>query len=72
MRSVDDYAHQATRNDTGDREGNDPASIDPENHSPVDRLDITCAKTNTNGGTDNALGGGDGQGETGSQDDGDG
>lgn len=50
----------------------DPRAVGPCDHAPVDGLVVTSAETDTNGGTDNALGGGDGQGKTCSHDDCDG
>ncbi|GMF74439.1 unnamed protein product [Aspergillus oryzae] len=47
--------------DTSAREGDDPAHVDPGNHSPVDRSPGTVAKTNTNCRAGDTLGGGDGK-----------
>ena len=50
-RSVDDYAHQAPGDDTSDGEGNEPAKIDPCDHTPVDSSPGTRTETDSNGST---------------------
>ena len=60
-RSVDDNTSQATRDDTCDGEGNDPTTVDPGNHAPVDGAPGTGTETDTDSGTSNALSGGDGE-----------
>jgi len=69
-RGVDDDGHGAAGDDTGDWEGDEPAHVDPGNHSPVDSFDGSSAEGDTDGGTSDALSGGGGQGKTGSQNDG--
>ena len=58
-RSVDDDAHQAARNDTGDGEGDDPAEVNPGDHAPVDGAPCAGAETDADGGASDALRGGD-------------
>lgn len=53
--SIDDDSHQAARDDTGDRQGNNPASIDPGNHTPVDGPPGARAETHTDSGSGNTL-----------------
>ena len=60
-RSVDDDAADAARDDTGDGQRHHPAHVDPGNHAPVDRPPGTRAETDTDGGTGDTLGGGDGE-----------
>ena len=60
-RSVDDDTADAARDDTGNGQSDDPSHVDPRNHAPVDRPPGTGAETDTNGGTSDALSGGDGQ-----------
>lgn len=72
MGSVKEDAHETTREGSGDRDGHDPAHENPSDSSPVGRADITVAKRNANGGTDDAHGGGDGDAKLSGQDDGDG
>lgn len=60
-RCIDDDAHQTPRNDTGDGQGDDPAEVDPPDHTPVDGPPGAGAQTDTDGGTANALSGGDGK-----------
>lgn len=59
--SVEDDASKATAEDTGNGEGDDPTTVDPADHAPVDRAPGTGAETDTNDGTSDALGGGDGK-----------
>lgn len=70
--SVDDDTHEDTGNDTSNWEGNEPTGVAPSNHSPVDGPEITVAKSDTNDGTDNALSGGNWNGETGGHNNSDG
>lgn len=70
MRGINDDTHEAARNDTSNREGDDPAGVAPGNHAPVESPDITVAESDTHDGTDDALGSGDGKGKTGGHDDG--
>lgn len=58
-RSVDDNAHQATRNNTSAGEGDDPATVDPEDHTPVNGPPGSRAETDTDSGTRDTLSGGD-------------
>lgn len=60
-RSIDDDAADASRENAGDGKGDDPAHVDPGNHAPVDTPPGARAKTDTNGGASDALGGGDGE-----------
>lgn len=52
---VDDKGHQQTGDQTCARKGNNPASVDPKDHAPVDGAPITRAQANTDGSTRNAL-----------------
>lgn len=54
---VDDYTHQTTCNETSDGQGDEPTQVAPGDHSPIDRSPITVAKTDTDCGTDDTLGG---------------
>lgn len=69
-RGVDDNPNQATRDNTSNRQGNDPAHVDPGDHTPVDRPPGTVAETNTDSGTGDTLGGGNRQLELSRHDDG--
>jgi hypothetical protein len=60
-RSVDDEPSKAAGGNTGNWEGNNPTHVDPGNHAPVNGAPGTGAKTDTDGGTGDALGGGDGE-----------
>lgn len=60
-RGIDDDTTDDAGDDTGDGESDDPAHVDPGNHSPVDRAPSTRAETNTNRGTSDALSGRDGE-----------
>jgi len=68
-RRVDDNTNQATRDNTSNREGNDPAHVDPGDHAPVDRPPGTVAETNTDSGTGDTLGGRNRELELGGHDD---
>ena len=57
--SVDDESAHATGDDTGDRQGHDPTHVDPGHHAPIDGPPGAGAETNTDGGTSDALSGGD-------------
>lgn len=61
MRSKGDETHENTRDQTSSRDGNDPSKIDPGDHAPVDSTPVTVAETNTDNGTSDTLGGGDGK-----------
>lgn len=72
MRGVDQDPRQAPRNDTSDRQRDDPAKVDPRNHAPVDGPPRTSAETNTDGRTRDTLGSRDRESKTRGHDDGDG
>ena len=59
--SVDDEGHQAARDDTGTRQGDDPAAVDPADHAPVQGTPVAVAQTDADNGAGDALGGRDGQ-----------
>lgn len=61
VRGVSDGTHEAAGNDTGSGHGDDPTKVDPDNHAPVDRAPVAVAETDTDNGTSDALGGGDGK-----------
>ena len=55
-RSINDDTHQASRNDAGHRQSDEPAHVDPRHKAPVDGPPRTRAKTNTDSSASNALG----------------
>ena len=59
--SVEHNGAGDTTNGTSDGNCHDPGEDQETNSLPVDRLKSTVAKTDTNGGTSNAHGCGDGQ-----------
>lgn len=60
-RSINDNTHQTTRHDTRNRQRNDPTEVDPRNHAPVNGAPGAVAETHADGGTGDALRGGDGE-----------
>ena len=62
MRSVKNNAHGKTTNSTSNRDGHDPGEHKETDTLPVDSLDGTVAKTNTNSSTSDAHGCRDGKG----------
>lgn len=60
-RSVDDESHQATGDDTGHGESDDPAHVDPGDHAPVNSPPGTGAETDADSRASNALRGRDGE-----------
>ena len=66
---VDRERHYAAGDDGGGRQCDEPGTIRPSDHTPIDSLVVTGAEANTNGGTDDALGGRDWQGEAGGHND---
>lgn len=58
---VKSKSHKATTNQTRDGDGDDPREEQETNTLPVDSLEGTVAKTDTNGGTSDAHGCGDGE-----------
>ena len=69
---VDNKPHKTPRNNTRDGQREDPATIDPPNHPPVDCLPGTRAETHGDSGTRDALCRRDREGEARGQDDSDG
>lgn len=67
-RSVDNEAHENTRDNTSAREGDEPPEVNPGNHTPVDSPPITIAETNAHSSTGDALCGRNGELETSSHD----
>ncbi len=61
VRSVEQETHQAATDETGNRDGHDPGEDEETNSLPVDSLEGTVAETNTDGGTSDTHGGGDGK-----------
>lgn len=59
-RSIDDQAHKYPRQDTCDWERDDPTTVDPSDHTPIDCPPITRAQADTDGSTGNTLSSGDG------------
>lgn len=72
MRRVQRHNHQQTRDQTSTRQGDDPTAEDETDLLPVDGLEVEVAERNTNGGTSQTLCSGDGESETGSEEDSDG
>jgi hypothetical protein len=70
-RSIDDDSHQTSRDKSGNGEGQQPSRVTPCDHAPVESLVVTVAKSDTHGGSDNALSGRDGKGKAGGHDDSD-
>ena len=60
-RGVDDEAHQHTRDQASDGQGDNPTEVDPGDHAPVDGAPCTRAETDADGGAGDALRGGDGE-----------
>jgi hypothetical protein len=60
-RSVDNDTSQAAGNNTGTGQSDDPAHVDPGNHTPVDGPPGSVTETDTDGGAGDTLCGGDGQ-----------
>ena len=58
-RSIDNDAREAPRDNTGNGESEDPATVDPSYHAPVDGAPGSRAETDSDGGTGDALGSGD-------------
>lgn len=61
VRSVENDAHGHTADGTGNGNGHDPREDEETDSLPVYSLDGTVAKTDTDGGTSDAHGGGDGE-----------
>lgn len=61
MRGVESKSHKTSTDKTGDGDGHDPGEDEKENSLPVDSLDAAVAETDTNGGTSDTHGGGDGE-----------
>jgi hypothetical protein len=61
MRSVEDDTHGQTTNGTGNGDGHDPREDKETDSLPVDGLEGTVAETDSDGGTSDAHGGGDGE-----------
>lgn len=72
MRGVDDDAHEAARQRSGNRDGEDPACEQKTNSLPVDGPDPAVAETDTDGRAGDTHGGGDGELVLGEYEDGDG
>jgi hypothetical protein len=56
--SIEDNSQETARDDSGDGKGDEPSTVDPGNHAPVDGLVVSGAETDTDGGTSDALSGG--------------
>lgn len=61
VRGVESKSHKTSTDKTGDGDGHDPGEDEKENSLPVDSLDAAVAETDTNGGTSDTHGGGDGE-----------
>lgn len=72
VRSVEQNAHQAATNETGNGNGHEPRENQEEDTLPVDGLESAVAQTDTDGGTGDAHGGGDGKRVLGEDEDGNG
>jgi len=53
---IDDYTHETSTDDAGNWQGNNPSTINPQHHAPIDTLIRTGAKPNADSRTNNALG----------------
>jgi hypothetical protein len=62
MGSVEDDGHGNTTDGSSDGDGHDPREDEETDSLPVDGLDGAIAETDTDGGTGDAHGGGDGEG----------
>ena len=54
-RRIDDDPHQAPSNDAGNRQRDDPPSIDPQHHAPIDRTPRPGAEAHPRSRTSNTL-----------------
>lgn len=72
MRRINDETHQTPTNGASNGNGHDPGEEQEANTLEVDCPQITIAQTDTDGGTSDTHGCGDGQGELGEDEDGDG
>jgi hypothetical protein len=61
MRGVEDDGHGDAADGTGDGDGHDPGEDKETDSLPVDGLDSAVAETDTDGGSGDAHGGGDGE-----------
>ena len=52
---IDNDTRETPRDNTGNGESEDPASVDPSHHAPVDGAPRARAETNSDGGTGDAL-----------------
>lgn len=71
-RSVESKTHKTTTDETGNGNGHNPREEEEANSLPVDGPEGAIAKTDTNGGTSDAHGGGDGERVLGEDENGDG
>jgi hypothetical protein len=61
VRGVENDGHGDTADGSGDGDGHDPGEDKETDSLPVDGLDGAVAETDTDGGSGNAHGGGDGE-----------
>lgn len=72
VRSVEEKTHEDTTKGTSNGDGHDPGEDQEADTLEVYGLEGAVAKTNTDGSSSNAHGGGDRQGKLGEDEDGDG
>lgn len=72
VRGVECQTHETATDQTSDGDGHDPGEDQQEDPLPVDGAEAAVAETDTNGGTSDAHGGGDGELVLGEDKDGDG
>lgn len=70
--SVEGETHESSTDETGNGDGHDPGEEEEANSLPVDGPQGAVAETDTDGGTGDAHGGGDGELVLGEDEDGDG
>ena len=71
VRSIEEETHENSTEGTGDWDGHDPGEEKETDSLEVYSLQSTVAETDTNGGTGDAHGGGDWEGELREDEDGD-
>lgn len=69
---IQDNTHEQAGDETGTRQRDKPAHVNPSDHPPVDASPSAVAESNADGSAADALGGRDGELELGRHDNGDG
>lgn len=54
--SIDNYAQKTARNNARDGKSDDPAHVDPSDHSPVDAPPCSAGESHSDCGTSDTLG----------------